>query len=212
MTQDDSSLTELAGESTRRTFVKAGALASGGLALGLSGTGSALAQDGGGGQGQQMPGLMFQNQFFPRARFTVASQQLDWAPVAAQNAAEGGLFQNPQLFANMNTRVVKYQFGGNQFALLMVPNQVSLQEGQTYQLSPAFGAFGTEDFQDYGIGGDVTDPAIGEGFNQLGMVTVQFSPVSGGGGGQTTTQSDGGGDQTTDGGGDGGTQTTTQSG
>lgn len=198
MTREEFSLADISGESTRRTFMKAGALASGGLALGLSGTGSALAQDGGGG----MRGLMFQNQFFPRARFTVASQEIDWAPVVAQNRAEGGLFQNPQLFQNMTTRVVKYQFAGNQYALLMVPAGVSLQTGQTYQLSPAFDAFGTEDFQDFGIGGDVTDPGISEGFNQLGIVSVQFSPVSGGG---TQTTESGGGDG-------GGTQTTTESG
>ena len=195
MTNENERQTEFVGESSRRTFMKAGALATGGLALGLSGTGGALAQDGG---GQQMRGLMFQNQFYPRAQFTVTSQEIDWAPVAAQNNAEGALFQNPQLFANMNTRVVKYQFSPNQYALLMVPNQVQLQEGQTYQLSPAFNAFGTEDFQEYGVGAGVTDPAIGEGFNELGMVAVQFSPVGGGGGG-TPTGNGGNGGNATDG-------------
>lgn len=81
---DENLLDRITGASSRRSFLKKGSLASAGLALG--GTGTALAQDEGGGeQGDQQgtQGFMFPNQFVADARFTVDAG-IDWTPGADQ--------------------------------------------------------------------------------------------------------------------------------
>lgn len=192
MTEDDTLIEELTGESSRRTFMKSSALASGGLALGLSGAGTA------GAQGNVKRGLMPQDQFYPNARFTVRSRPLPWAPVydeengALNEENQGLLFQNPAIFRNMNTRIVEWNFGPQVWGLLFIPNDVAVDQGQTYETSPAFGVFGPDDFGEFGIGENVTDDAfigadeneyLDDGGNELGLLTVQFSAVEGGGGG-----------------------------
>ncbi|NEU58509.1 twin-arginine translocation signal domain-containing protein [Halorussus sp. MSC15.2] len=206
MTEDDTLIEELTGESSRRTFMKSGALASGGLALGMSGTGTVAAQQDGG--GNQKRGLMPQDQYYPSAQFTVRSKPLPWAPVYDENQDnflneenQGLLFQNPAIFRNMNTRVVEWNFAVQNWGLLFIPNDVAVEQGQTYQTSPVFGVFGPEDFGEFGIDAGVQDEAfvgadenaaLDEGGNELGLLTIQFSAVQDGGGGQQG----GGGNQT----------------
>lgn len=213
MTDNDSILDGLTDES-RRSFMKKSAIASGGLAMGMSGAGTVAAQDGGN-QGNVMRGLMFNTQFHPRAQFEVVSQPIDWAPVETDQEGDNFLneandellFDNPEVFAQFNTRVINYQIGRQSWGLLFAHESANLQQGQVYELSPTFSPFGTDDFQQFGIDESVNDDLFTEGGgNELGLVTVQFSPVEGGnqGGGQGTTQ--GGGD------GGGGQGTTTQSG
>ncbi|MFC4552789.1 MULTISPECIES: twin-arginine translocation signal domain-containing protein [Halorussus] len=215
MTEDDSIIDQLTGESSRRTFMKSSALASGGLALGASGAGTVAAQQDGGQGGEQMRGLMFQTNYYPRAQFTVRSKPLPWAPVYNNNEDDflneenqNLLFSNPAVFQNMNAHVIEWQFAGQNWGFLFVPNAVNVEQGQTYRTSPVFGTFGTEDFEEYGIDPGVTDDrfvgadegaGLDAGTNELGLITVQFQPVSGGGGGG----GGGGGTQTTGGGGDG---------
>lgn len=213
MTEHDNILDRLTGESSRRSFMKKSAIASGGLAMGLSGAGTVGAQGGGNQDGNVMRGLMFNTQFHPRAQFEIVSQPIDWAPVESDQEGDNFLaepndellFDDPEVFANFNTRVVNYQIGRQSWALLFVHESANVQQGQTYQLSPAFGPFGPDDFNQFGIdrgdyagfyGPDANEFA-NNGFNELGMVTVQFSPVQGGGGQGTTTTQDGGGNQTT---------------
>ncbi|UPV75800.1 hypothetical protein M0R89_07000 [Halorussus limi] len=190
--------------------MKSSALASGGLALGASGAGTVAAQQDGGGDWKR--GLMFQTNFFPQSQFTVRSKPLPWAPVYNQNEEDflneenrSLLFQNPGVFQNINAHVIEWQFAGQDWGFLFIPNSVNVQQGQTYRTSPVFGTFGPEDFGDYGIDTGVQDEAfvgadenqyLDEGANELGLITIQFSPVSGGGQG-TTTQGDGGGGQDT---------------
>jgi len=205
MTDNDSILGGLTDES-RRSFMKKSAIASGGLAMGLSGTGTVAAQDGDNQNGNVMRGVMFGSQFHPRARFEIVSQQLDWAPLENENndfltdANDDLLFDDNAVFANFNTRVINYQIGRQSWALLFVQEDANVQQGQTYELSPAFGAFGPDDFQQFGIDANDYDGFYGpdendfgnQGYNELGMVTVQFSPAGGG-------QQGGGGDQAGDG-------------
>lgn len=197
MTEDDTIIEELTGESSRRTFMKSGALASGGLALGVSGAGTVTAEQDGG--GDMMRGLMFQTNYFPRAEFTVRSKPLPWAPVYNQDEEDflneenrDLLFQNPAVFRNMNARVIEWQFAGQNWGFLFIPNDVNVEQGQTYRTSPVFGVFGPEDFQEFGIEAGVEDPAfvgadgndaLDEGGNALGLITIQFQPADGGGGG-----------------------------
>lgn len=206
MTDNDNILDGLTDES-RRSFMKKSAIASGGLAMGLSGTGTVAAQDGNN-QDNVMRGLMFNTQFHPRAQFTIASQQIDWAPVETDEEGDNFLneandellFDNPQVFANFNTRVINYQIGRQSWAMLFIQQDANIQQGQMYELSPAFNPFGRDDFQQFGIDENVNDDLFtGNGGNELGMVTVQFSPVQGGGGGQGTTTTQGGGGNETDG-------------
>ncbi|WP_435180700.1 twin-arginine translocation signal domain-containing protein [Halorussus sp. AFM4] len=208
MTEDDTIIEELTGESSRRTFMKSSALASGGLALGVSGAGTVAGQQDGDG-GDWKRGLMFQTNYYPRAQFTVRSKPLPWAPVYNQNEEDflneenqGLLFQNPAVFRNMNAHVIEWQFAGQEWGFLFIPNDVNVQQGQTYRTSPVFGTFGPDDFEEYGIGPDVTDDAfvgadenqyLDEGANELGLITIQFQPVDGGGG---DGQNGGGGNET----------------
>lgn len=187
MTRNENLLNGIAEES-RRSFMKKGALASGGLALGLSSAGSGLAQDGG--NGNQMRGLMFADQFNPAARFEVVSQPIDWAPVDEGDEFEDDfLFEQEAgeaVFANYETRVIQYEFGRGTYSLLFPREGANLQEGQTYTLGRAFGAFGPGDFDE-----DVDDDLFVDEGNVLGLVQVQFSPAQGDGG-----QGGGGGNQT----------------
>ena len=208
MTQDDTLIDELTGESSRRTFMKSGALASGGLALGASGVNTAAAQDGGGDGETAKPGLMFQNNYYPQAKFTVRSKPLPWAPVYNQEEEDflneenqRLLFGNPAIFQNMNARVVEWQAVGQQWGFLFVPNKVNVQQGQTYETEAGFGVFGPEDFEEYGVPSGVSDDlftaaeedaALDEGTNELGLITMHFSRPSGGSGGGGTTQGGGG--------------------
>jgi len=59
---------------TRRTFIKKGAVTSGALMLGLSGSGTVAAQNGGG------QGLMYTNEFNGDALFRVISPVLEQNP------------------------------------------------------------------------------------------------------------------------------------
>ncbi len=211
MTENDTILDGIADESSRRSFMKRSAIASGGLAMGLSATGTVAAQDGGDQNGDAMRGLMFNTQFHPRARFEVNSQAIDWAPIETDQQGDNFLaepndellFDDPEVFANFNTRVVDYQIGRQSWALLFPYEQANVEQGQTYELSPAFSPFGPDDFQQFGIQqgdydgfyGPDQSPYANQGFNELGLVTVEFSPAGGGdGGGDGGTQ--GGGNQT----------------
>ncbi|NHN60878.1 MULTISPECIES: twin-arginine translocation signal domain-containing protein [Halorussus] len=198
MTDNDSILGGLADES-RRSFMKKSAIASGGLATGLSGAGTVAAQDGGNQDGNVMRGVMFSTQFHPRAQFEIVSESIDWAPLENEendfltDANDELLFDDAAVFANFNTRVVNYQVGRQSWALLFVQESANVQQGQTYTLSPAFGPFGPDDFQQFGIDSGDYDGFYGpdendygnQGYNELGMVTVQFSPGGGGDGNQT---------------------------
>lgn len=154
MTDNDTTLDPIVGESTRRTFVKAGALASGGLALGLSGFGGAAAQDGDGGRG-----VMLNSQFSGGARFTVASDALGWAPIE-------GEFDGTQY----DTRVINYAWSQGAYAMLFVPQDADLQEGQTYEFSTGIEAV---DVDDGVLDGDL----VFDDADEVGLVGVQFSPV-----------------------------------
>lgn len=189
MTDNDTLLSELTDESSRRSFMKKSAIASGGLAVGLSGAGTIAAQDGTQQDGNVMRGLMFNSQFHPRARFQIISESIDWAPVETDendfltDANDNLLFSNPNVFGRFNTRVINYQIGRQSWGLLFVHESADVQQGQTYELSPAFSPFGTDDFEQFGIT-DADDDLFANGGNELGLVTVQFSPA--GGGGETT--------------------------
>ncbi|WP_137286634.1 twin-arginine translocation signal domain-containing protein [Halorussus salinisoli] len=165
MTDDTNTLERLIGESSRRTFMKGSALASGGLALSLSGFGGVAAQD-----GDATRGVMLNSQFSAGARFTVASDALGWAPV--QTDAQGN---------QLDTRVINYRYSQGAYAMLFVPQNANLQEGQTYE----FGT-GTQGF-DVDVDG-LDEDLVFDDEAELGLVGVQFTPVQ-----QATTQ---GGNQT----------------
>lgn len=161
MTEDTNAVERLIGDSSRRTFMKASALASGGAALTLSGFGGAAAQDGDG-----IRGVMLNSQFSAGTQFTVASEPLGWAPV--QTDAQGN---------QLETRVINYEFSQGAYAMLFVPEGADVQEGQTYE----FGT-GTETFDV--TTDDVDDDLVFDDAAELGLVGVRFTPAQQG----TTTQ------------------------
>ena len=122
------------------------------------GTGSeaALQDEGGGGEA-----YMFQNQFFPEARFHVVSTELEGMDTPA-GVGEG------QFLASFDNRLVQYVGARNVFAFFFPYEDAEIQQGTLYRL-----------------GGDWAD--IGEGNDGGGdtpssnLVNVTFSPVGGDG-------------------------------
>lgn len=116
---------ERAGESSRRTFMKNGALASGAVALGLSG--SAAAQDGDGGTDPdaEFKGLMFTGQFHPGARIRVVSDVVEWEPEVTGFTA----------WSDYNTRFARYQ-NTNERVPFFPSNEAEVQQGRVYSLEP----------------------------------------------------------------------------
>lgn len=201
MTENDTLLRRITGESSRRSFMKKSAIASAGLAMGLSGTGTLAAQDDT--DQNAMNGLMFNPQFHPRGQFRVISDAIDWAPVETDEDDFLGdendelLFNDPDVFARFNTRIIEYQGSIDDWSMLFVHESATVREGQVYELSPAFEPFGRDDFEEFGIEDDDIDDDLflDDGGNELGLVSVHFSPAQGDEGGQgTTTQ--GAGNQT----------------
>jgi hypothetical protein len=154
MTDDDTTLDPIVGESKRRTFLKAGALASGGVALGLSGFGGAAAQDGDG-----AAGVILNSQFSGGARFTVASDALGWAPIEGEY--DGTQYE---------TRIINYSWSRGAYAMLFVPQGADLQEGQTYEFTTGIETVGVDE-------GVLDGDLVFDDADEVGLVGVQFSPV-----------------------------------
>ncbi|WP_134668381.1 hypothetical protein [Halorussus marinus] len=154
MTDNDTTLDPIVSESTRRTFLKAGAVASGSVALGFSGFGSVAAQDDAGGVG-----VMLNSQFSGGARFTVASDSLGWAPIESE-------FDGTQY----DTRVINYDWSSGAYAMLFVPQEAGLQEGEAYEFSTGIEAV---DVDEGVLDGDLLFDDAGE----VGLVGVEFSPI-----------------------------------
>jgi len=127
MTDDNDSLLDgLTDDSSRRSFMKKGALTSVGFALGAAGSGTALGQEDGdtdtgttGGQAGGAQAFMLLNQVVPGAQFTVDSGELDWSPVDG----DGG---------QTATHVVQYEF--SEYAFLFVPSGVDASEGDQFTI------------------------------------------------------------------------------
>ena len=161
-------------DKSRRSFMRDGAIASGGLALGLSAAGTAAAQEDGGFTeegddgddvigGQQWKGLIQTGAFQPAARFAFVSGVIDWNP-------SYGDIQD-SWFSDYNTYQIRWQNTGE-----VVPFWVAQDAG--------IGEFDS----DLGFIGDADDdsnqPQLFEmsqeaepfGDNPQ-LTTVNFSPV-----------------------------------
>ena len=121
------------GEDSRRSFIKKGALASGGLALGISGAGSAAAQadnetqsgtgseEGSAGVETGEEALIDSDEYREDAQFRVASPVIDETP-----AFEGFTF------GEYDTRAIEYVNTGER--VLFYPRQdVEVQQGEVYR-------------------------------------------------------------------------------
>ncbi|WP_227355214.1 twin-arginine translocation signal domain-containing protein [Haladaptatus salinisoli] len=140
--------------STRRTFLKTGALASVGTALAL-GSGAASAETGTNAAAlqEQAKGLIFQNSFRPGARFVFTSGVVEWVP----NVPE----VQDNVWTNYQTRMIRYlntneqvpffvardanigQFNEN---LGFVTDQQDAQQPNVYEMDREFTVFGDSGF------------------------------------------------------------------
>jgi len=125
---------------SRRRFVKASALTSGALALGLPGSVTAQQTDtptGDGQNGDFRPGVMFSDEYREGAVFRVTSPDLQSMPISA----DGSNLQN------WSVRVVEY-FNTNEESYLLLPPDADVTEGDLYvlgdQFTPFDGAFDDE--------------------------------------------------------------------
>lgn len=117
---------------SRRWFVKAGALTSGALTLGLSGSAAAQqtetpTETPDGGQPNWRQALMFSDEFFTGAVFRVVSPVLDDAPGT----------ETPSAVEDWTVRVIEY-FNTNQEEFLFVPPDQSVDQGELYRLGDRF--------------------------------------------------------------------------
>lgn len=104
MTRDTERRIDETGESTRRTFLKAGGATVVGASLAAGGFGSVTAQDGDDGlfvEDEAFEGLMYPAHFEPGGLFIVTSPSIDNRPGEIE-----GLFQG--LFSDFNMRVIRY--------------------------------------------------------------------------------------------------------
>lgn len=111
MTEDETFLDGLTDESTRRSVLKTGALATAGAGLaGLTSGGGAAQQtdDAGedGGDENWMRGLVSVEQFRPESRFIITSPQLGWNPTI------NGI--QDDVWSDFNTRVIRYMNSNEQ--------------------------------------------------------------------------------------------------
>ncbi|WP_276300863.1 twin-arginine translocation signal domain-containing protein [Halorussus lipolyticus] len=137
----------LSGES-RRSFMKKSAVASGGLALGVGGTGTVTAQDGDAAEGGKA--LMFNDEFRPGAQFRVVS------PVIEQQPDVSGVNQG-DIWSNYNTRAIRF-LNTNEQVMLFPAHDAEVQQGQVYELEKNFSLFADDT-------------------NDQGIVSVSFEPV-----------------------------------
>lgn len=160
---DESQLEDEANGEPRRSVLKKGALAAGGLALGSAATGGVSAQQGGeqGPDANEPKARMFLSTVHPGATFTVVSGVLDYTPETVSG-----------LWSDYRTRVAKYQNRGVRF-LFFPAQDAEIQQGQVYQIDPSSVSF--VDIPSGGGGGG-NDPAAGPGF-MSSIVTVQLDPV-----------------------------------
>jgi len=137
----------LSGES-RRSFMKKSAVASGGLALGVGGTGTVAAQDGDAAEGGKA--LMFNDAFRPGAQFRVVS------PVIEQQPDVSGVNQG-DIWSNYNTRAIQF-LNTNEQVLLFPAHDAEVKQGQVYELQKNFSLFADDT-------------------NDQGIISVSFEPV-----------------------------------
>lgn len=103
MTRETERRPDETGESTRRTFLKAGGATVVGAGLAVGGFGSVAGQDGDGlfVEDEASEGLMYPTHFEPGGLFVVTSPAIDRVPEEIQ-----GLFQG--LFNDHNMRIIRY--------------------------------------------------------------------------------------------------------
>ncbi|WP_254543494.1 twin-arginine translocation signal domain-containing protein [Halomarina pelagica] len=145
-------------ESSRRSFMKKGALATGAAMVGLSGTGSVAAQPDE--SGDQFKALMYANDFHPNQRFRFVSDVIDYRPEEVDIA----------LFSDFNTRLIEYVSTGD--TVPFFPAQSAEVELDTvYSLSDSFALFENNE----------------DGVINVTYSPAQEQPISGGGGGSNQT-------------------------
>lgn len=143
------------GES-RRSFIKRGALTSGGLAVGLSSIGRVTAQEGdttetsAGDDSDSRSAVMFNDAYRPGAQFRVVSPPISERP-DLEDRPEGKSLEG------YTTRVIEYVNTAEE-VLLLVPPDVDVKQGSVYELARVFSAF--------------------ENTPSRGLVSVQFEPVA----------------------------------
>ena len=174
MTDDENLLDRLTGESTRRSVLKSGALATAGASLA---TGGVAAQEGDGagdgagdgvGDGQNwMKGILPAAQFRPSARFIITSPVIEWTP----NIAE----IQDNVWSEYNTRAIRYLNSNEQVLFWQAQDaqvpEFNQQAGYVVDSAGDVGPNNTPQPEIYRMNTEYAP------FGTSGYVTVQFSPV-----------------------------------
>lgn len=148
MTEKESTLDLLSGDTSRRSMLKKSALATVGTGILGSSMGSAAAQETGtttGNGGNQADGgkaLMFNDEFRPGAQFRVRS------PVLEQDPDVEGV-QQGDIWSEYNTRRIEY-LNTNEEVYFFPAHDAELQQGAVYELHTNFSLF-ADDTADEGV-------------------------------------------------------------
>jgi hypothetical protein len=119
---------------SRREFVKRAALAGSAVALGLSGAGTAAAQ-------QRDDVLVYTDDYRPGTQFRVVSQIPANITVQLLRRPGGGTVPEISQPDDYNGHAIQYQSGGNVTGATYVFTQGTLQRGVRYRFSPDANVF-----------------------------------------------------------------------
>ncbi|NUB89431.1 twin-arginine translocation signal domain-containing protein [Haloterrigena sp. SYSU A558-1] len=139
----------LAGDESRRSFLKKSAIATVGLSAAASGVASAQDGPGDGAIGEgPWKALIFQNNLYPEARFTFVSGVVEWNP------SYGGI--DDSWFTDYNTRMIRWLNTGEHVQLFVaddaevgqydenlgfVVDDEEREQPQVYEVSPEWSLF-----------------------------------------------------------------------
>ena len=157
-------------ESSRRNFLKKGALATVGTGLVASGTAAAQEEDDNDVfvNDEQSRCVMFQNDFRPESEFVIVSPVIDWTPRVPANLGTP--------FEGYNTRIISYRDSGDNVLFFQSQDaQVPNYNEEAGYVVDDDESFGENEFTQPEVFSLWNDASFFEGTNRL--VTASFSAV-----------------------------------
>ena len=168
--ESNSVIDRITDESSRRNFMKKGALATAGVGLTASGTAAAQEEDDDDvfANDEQWTFIMFQNDFRPESEFIITSPVLDWTPDVPANLGSP--------FEGFNTRMIRYRGTGDNVLFFQSQGaQVPNYNEEAGYVVDDDQTFGENEFTQPEVFSLWNDASYYEGTNRL--VTGSFSPV-----------------------------------
>lgn len=168
--ESNSVIDRIVDESSRRNFMKKGALATAGVGLATSGTATAQEEDDDDVfvNNEQAQCVMFQNDFRPGSEFVITSPVIDWSPRVPADLGTP--------FEGYNTRIISYRGTGDNVLFFQAQDaQVPNYNEEAGYVVDDDQTFGENEFTQPEVFSLWNDASFFEGTNRL--VTATFSPT-----------------------------------